>query len=144
MCAGCRGKFPLLLEGGFRCEVCASLFRLEHLVRGARFPQALGVTAVRHLQACYLQLLQEADLHYFQNPAIGPELLPQESKGESAETPSTHTGGGLLRNKRRNPRRRRPLPNDTSKKRKKKSPDPERRKRDTRERKKQQPPLQDP
>ena len=93
-CSGCRGKWPLLVQGETRCDVCAGLFRLEHLVRGTRFPPGLGVTAGRHLQACCIQLLQEADLYYFQNPGREEVLLPHESKRESAGAPDNPRGEG--------------------------------------------------
>ena len=86
-CTSCRGKFPLLEQGGVECQVCTAFHRLRNLVWGARFPGELGVTASRALHSCYLQLLQEADQFYFQLPSAGVQLLPNAPKGSEPHTP---------------------------------------------------------
>ena len=87
LCEGCRGKFPLLAPGGLECEVCSAFHRVRNLVWGTRFPPQLSATASRVLHNSYLQLLQEADLFYFQQPQKEVELRPWESKGSSPPAP---------------------------------------------------------
>lgn len=79
-CQSCRGKFPLLGEGAVECEVCGNFHRLRNLVWGGRFPSELRVTASRCLHSCYLQLLQEADAFYFQQPTAGTQVDASQPK----------------------------------------------------------------
>ena len=80
VCQSCRGKFPPLGEGAVECEVCGNFHRLRNLVWGGRFPSELRVTASRCLHSCYLQLLQEADAYYFQQPTAGTQVDASQPK----------------------------------------------------------------
>eukprot|EP00435_Cladocopium_sp_Y103_P007936 s2109_g2.t1 len=80
VCSNCRGKFELLAEGAQECEVCENLRRLRNLVLGSRFPGELRTTASRSLHSCYLQLLQEADTFYYQQPTVVRKVDENQSK----------------------------------------------------------------
>ena len=67
--------------------MCSAFHRVRNLVWGTRFPPQLSATASRVLRNSYLQLLQEADLFYFQQPQKEVELRPWESKGSSPPAP---------------------------------------------------------
>ena len=87
LCESCRGKFPLLGQGGVECASCSAFHRVRNLVWGNRFPPQLGGVAARRLQDCYLQLLQEADQYYFQQPTAEVALRPGESKRGEPHAP---------------------------------------------------------
>ena len=86
--------------------MCTAFHRLRNLVWGTRFPGELGGAATRTLHNCYLQLLQEADQFYFQQPA-GGQILPGASKGGDLPTPGKEAKERKKRDKEKKDRRER-------------------------------------
>ena len=86
VCRGCKGKFPVSSLGDTQCEVCGELFKLGNLVWGPRFPFELRTRAVRAVRNCYVELLQEADEHYYQRRQV-PGPVFGEDKGSLAPAP---------------------------------------------------------
>ena len=86
-CRVCRGKF-LLRPGDSLCEVCNSIWRVQNLVVGPRFPAVLGQRAIRALSRCHADLLVEAD-EFFNN--VPSHLLPAAfgSTGSGPSAPET-------------------------------------------------------
>eukprot|EP00435_Cladocopium_sp_Y103_P014625 s2655_g3.t1 len=119
----CNEKFTCCMVG----ESCSRKETHTALVACKGVPQMLSrygrpvrKADSRHLKTCYLTLLQEADIYFYQNPA--PELLPHAPKGESLGTPAPAPESG---DRPRSPKKKKDKPTKEEKAAKKTAKDRE-------------------